>query len=530
VLATALTCAAPPSSARGETSKPTTAPKLAGAAVGFSKLIVRIKGRDEIGIASDDHRVRLLERMRAKGLHAVGAEDLVFGKDEGRRAEYLLGGTVRELECAEREEKLNCRLGVLWQLLDVERAARVSSGMSRAAVLDVAPSAREHLAGRLVTAVLDRLLAREGFRAALVPHGAATDAGATAFAPATIARCAAGKKVTESAEDLLSRTVIVKTESGFGSGFLVSPEGLVLTAAHVVEGSKSKLRLREGVEVDAVAVRVAKGADVALLRAEKPLAGHACARVRTDTPATGSEVYAAGAPASLELAFSLSRGIVSGLPEIEGRRRVQTDAPLSPGNSGGPLADADGNVLGVVSFKLVGGKIEGVGFAVPMTEALDALGLRIGDTTDERLATELAATRAPAPPRLDDAEDTVPSLDPEADAARAKEREEARARAERDRLTPGWIPILRWTGAVVAVAGGALALKTYTDYSALTTTQPEFRTLRTQNALAWTAFGIGTAAFTISWFLGPKLAEAAPAQAASGLRVGLGFVGYQGSF
>jgi S1-C subfamily serine protease len=505
-------------------------------AIGFSKLIVRLDGRDEIGIVGDDYRVRLLERMRAKGFHAVGAEDLVFGKDESRSAAFVVGGTVRELECRHTRPTLSCRIGVQWQLLDVDHEAIVYDVTSRAAVLDLPAESRDRMAGLLLTAAIDRLLEREKFRKALGAQDEPKSA-APAFTPATLARCAAGRKLSETAEDLLARTVVVKTASGFGSGFFVSGEGLAITAAHVLEGPKTKLRLRDGSELDALAVRVAKGADVALLRTEKPLSGHVCASVRSDAPPIGAEVYAAGSPASLELAFSLTRGIVSGLPEIDGRRRLQTDAPLNPGNSGGPLADAQGDVVGVVSFKLVGGKIEGVGFAIPIADALASLGLRLGDATDASLSTELATMTSPAPVRVHDEEDPVPSIDPEADRARAMEEERARRRAdlaareaERDRRTPAWVPAMRWSGAIVGVVGGAFALISYLDYDAQRSTQPEFRTLRAENVLGWTAFGVGAAAFTLSYVFVPKLPESSPAKAAAGLQIGVGWVAFRGTF
>src|SRR5438874_4218354 len=74
-----------------------------GPAIGFSTLILRIEGQDEIGIAGQDFRVVILEALRKAGFHAVGAENLVFGKDRANQADYVLGGTVRELECRHRE-------------------------------------------------------------------------------------------------------------------------------------------------------------------------------------------------------------------------------------------------------------------------------------------------------------------------------------------------------------------------------------------------------------------------------------------
>src|SRR5262249_42655270 len=143
-------------------------------------------------------------------------------------------------------------------------------------------------------------------------------------------------------------------------------------------------------------VRVSAREDVALLRTEKRLVDQRCLPLRTDTAAAGTEGYAGGAPASLALAVSLTRGLLSGYPPVAQRRRPQTDAPVNPGNSGGPLVDGAGAALGVVSFKLASVKVEGLAFAVPIPEALHALNLHVGDRTDARLLTETREVEARA--------------------------------------------------------------------------------------------------------------------------------------
>ena len=170
-----------------------------------------------------------------------------------------------------------------------------------------------------------------------------------------------------------------------------------------------------------------------------------------DAPPSGSDIFAAGAPASLDLAFSLTRGIVSGLPVVRGRRRLQTDAPISPGNSGGPLVDPNGTVVGVVSSKLAGATVEGLAFAVPIGDALAALGLTVGDRTDPRLSTETSKAPAARPSvAIKDDADPRPSLDPAADERKERDDAEAAERAERreaerdrDRRTAWYVPVMK---------------------------------------------------------------------------------------
>ena len=86
----------------------------------------------------------------------------------------------------------------------------------------------------------------------------------------------------------------------------------------------------------------------------------------------GEEVYAIGTPEDMSLNQSVSKGIVSGFRN-DGQSFIQTDVSINRGNSGGPLLDAKSNVIGVVTAKLVGMGTEGIGFAIPIQSALDAL-------------------------------------------------------------------------------------------------------------------------------------------------------------
>ena len=97
-----------------------------------------------------------------------------------------------------------------------------------------------------------------------------------------------------------------------------------------------------------------------------------------EVPRIGSDVYAVGHP--LGLGWTISRGIVSGLPVINRRPMVQTDAPISPGNSGGPLVDEHGNVVGIVTEKVAVQGAENLAFARPIStlvEFLEVAGVEI---------------------------------------------------------------------------------------------------------------------------------------------------------
>jgi hypothetical protein len=320
---------------------------------------------------------------------------------------------------------------------------------------------------------------------------------------------------------------------------------MILTAAHVLTDPAITVRFKDGVETSVDVVRIARGSDVALLRTHRPIAGYGCLPLRADPAQVGNEVYAAGSPRGLE--FTLTRGIVSGYREVDGRSWLQTDAPINPGNSGGPLGDADGNVLGVVQSKIMANKTEGLAFALPTKNALQALNLAIASETSPILATEVAVNQARKIDAIVDTEDAVPSLDPEGDrrAELAKKAQEAwqlqqkkrqqQAKANQDyadmvsRMTPWYVPATRWGGVGLFVVGAAGVVTTFVLAKQSSTMQADWVVDTRWNTVSWIAGGVGVAAFVSSFLLMPKIP---PRETTAGVQldVGLGSLGVSGRF
>ena len=159
---------------------------------------------------------------------------------------------------------------------------------------------------------------------------------------------------------------------GTGSGVLIDAEGRILTAAHVVQ-TAARIAV-EFVNGDAVPARVLgsePSADVALLQLERLPAGLAPARLGdSDAVAVGDEVLVIGAP--LGLGYTLTVGHVSArhasqstMGGVGTTELLQTDAAIHPGNSGGPMFNLAGEVVGIVSHILSkSGGSEGLGFVV----------------------------------------------------------------------------------------------------------------------------------------------------------------------
>jgi serine protease Do len=159
---------------------------------------------------------------------------------------------------------------------------------------------------------------------------------------------------------------------GMGSGFIINPDGYIVTNNHVVEGAeKVQVRLSDGRDLAATVVGRDPKTDLALLKVDArglpviPLGDSATLEV-------GEPVMAIGNPFGLQQ--TVTTGIVSATGRVIGAGPyddfVQTDASINPGNSGGPLINARGQVVGInsVIFSRTGGSV-GIGFAIPVNLA-----------------------------------------------------------------------------------------------------------------------------------------------------------------
>lgn len=158
---------------------------------------------------------------------------------------------------------------------------------------------------------------------------------------------------------------------GEGSGFIINPDGYILTNNHVVENAQTILvRLVDGVELYAEVVGTDPRTDVALIKVDPDYPLPTIPLGDSDELHVGDWVVAIGSPLGLD--FTVTHGIVSALERREihpdGRdlyeNFIQTDASINPGNSGGPLINIQGEVIGInTAVNRMG---QGIGFAIPI--------------------------------------------------------------------------------------------------------------------------------------------------------------------
>jgi serine protease Do len=182
-------------------------------------------------------------------------------------------------------------------------------------------------------------------------------------------------------EELVGRAIPsivgIRTPTGRGSGFLLDSSGLIMTNEHVVGSAFSvKVKLYDGTTLNGRVLRRDAVSDAALVKLEGDISNIAGLPIcHTDVVRVGQTVVAIGNP--LSLSNTVTQGIVSGFRRSPSRSLIQTDTAVNPGNSGGPLLNRDGTVIGIVTEKIVSEGIEGLSFALPIGEVLQRLNVAI---------------------------------------------------------------------------------------------------------------------------------------------------------
>jgi S1-C subfamily serine protease len=217
------------------------------------------------------------------------------------------------------------------------------------------------------------------------PNGAfdLTEASAApAYDEEELQNIAVYKKVLPSVVNITSTTVAWDffygpvPQQGQGSGFVLNKEGQILTNYHVIEnGQQIQVTLSDKTNHKASIITVDKGHDLALLKIDAPNLVPATLAETSSGLMVGQRVYAIGNP--FGLSGTMTRGIISSIRSVRGPQgnliedAIQTDASVNPGNSGGPLLNSRGEVIGITTMIASNGadQSSGIGFAIPINTA-----------------------------------------------------------------------------------------------------------------------------------------------------------------
>ncbi len=211
-----------------------------------------------------------------------------------------------------------------------------------------------------------------------------------------------------SVEKTVNTVVMIKTYNGSkakgsGSGFIYRIEGdyaYVMTNHHVVDGGNKWIVITStDEEIEGTVLGSDEYVDIAVIKMKKKDYMEAVSIQSKETKVNlGDTVFTIGAPVGYEYRGTVTNGIVSGLNrlvEVSVKNStqddyvmevIQTNTAVNPGNSGGPLFNTNGEVVGVISMKLVENSIEGMGFAIPIDYAMSHVNkLEKGEKIDRPL-------------------------------------------------------------------------------------------------------------------------------------------------
>jgi serine protease Do len=181
----------------------------------------------------------------------------------------------------------------------------------------------------------------------------------------------AREDVTSAVAKAEPAVVRIETNDAIGSGMVIDTSGYILTCNHVVEDVESAtIMFMSGEQYQGGVIGRDELTDLAIL---KIIGGEIHVPIVTlgnsDKLEVGGDVVSIGYALGWEGKTTVSKGVISAFRSDEGVDYIQTDAAINPGNSGGPLINLEGQVIGIVSAKVVHEAVEGMSFAIAINEA-----------------------------------------------------------------------------------------------------------------------------------------------------------------
>ena len=322
----------------------------------------------------------------AAGFPAIFGEVVADGAGSRTKPKLRVEAKVGELsarlcESARKHVTGTLAMTVTWRVVDPaqEKVLAVIETRASGDASEMVADAPGPLIEAAFRGNVQALAADAAFRKALKPppRPRAKPATVAIEVPMAQMRLALATPAAPVSLDQAARAVVsILAGRNLGSGLLVTTDGYLLTNAHVVGAAKTvTVRWPDGEETQGAVVRSEPRRDVALIKTDPPKVLPLAIRRR---PVTLAEtVYAIGTPRETQFAGTLTRGVVSTAQRImDGQAFIQSDVAITHGDSGGPLLDEKGWVVGITqSTYEPGGVSQNINFFIPIDEALKALAL-----------------------------------------------------------------------------------------------------------------------------------------------------------
>ena len=349
---------------------------------------IKWRSGNKVHLSSEDLVDVFREELEVNGWPVVGStEDLFEGYDVSG-AEVLVAARVIDLEsefCAPLagfgnwKMKGSLRMEVEWQVYSPSRRELIGKIETEGSAVTKKTSddASYELLSEAFALAANNLVASKNFLTLVERSRGLVTAPDSSVGKVIDNKRANFKTLEEALFAAKKSTITVRTASGHGSGFAIGDGSFILTNAHVVGEAKNvTLVTGDGLEIDGTVEKVSKERDVALIKTKS--LRFPTLYVEVATVVSGASVYALGSPIQEEMSSTVTAGIVSGIRQMDGYEWIQSDAAVSPGNSGGPLLNDDGSVIGIATagFQASGAQL-GLNLFIPIDDALAFLGLRV---------------------------------------------------------------------------------------------------------------------------------------------------------
>jgi serine protease Do len=318
------------------------------------------------------------EELINAGYNVIGTEKALFDADETWKADFLLGARIMDIKYNTYSalNSAEAYVTVDWELYNKSNRKVVYKERTFGTSRTEERGGTECVFSAFRNATRS-LLAEKSFADNLVLESEAMERKSSPERLYRIERVELPLFSTKN--ELLSRVVesvvTIKVEGAMGSGFFISESGYLITNFHVIEGKHAvDVELSNQLRLEAQVLQANQDFDIALLKVNG--SGFKALPIRNiEGSLLGEEVFAIGTPRLPELAQSVTKGIISGVRKFQDKEFFQTDVAVNPGNSGGPIVNTRGEVLGIVTWGIL--ETEGLAFCIPIIEALEKLGIEI---------------------------------------------------------------------------------------------------------------------------------------------------------